>query len=141
MYPSNSRRASFELRQRSSETAKETAPGRNLQARAGSLFTQYSPITLAPIAPIAPIAPPFLLGDNKVDRRRKQSRSMPLPNIPREDSESGSVVVTTAIIERQEEGQSFSTSLIFPPQMAKVENLQNTSPAKGKIRRQRSQTQ
>ena len=118
------------------------------------LFTQYSPITLAPIAPT------FLLEDCKVGARRKQSRSMPLPNITREDSEAGSiqtgsgkpsvgkcnkefssellssVVLTSADIERQDEGQS--TSLIFPSEMLRIENVQNS--AKGKIQRQRSKS-
>ena len=107
LYPSNSRRG------RSSEAFRQQTPGCSSQAEKGSLqlFAQYSPITLAPIPST------FLLNDNdKVDTRRKQSRSVTLPNIRGGKSEAGSiqtslgdvtklwtsssVVVTSADIER-----------------------------------------
>jgi len=136
LYPSNSRR-DFEQR-RSSEVSRRQTPWSS-QAREGSLqlFTQYSPITLAPIAPR------FALDDCMVHPRRRQSRSMPLPNIARDDSESGSihtgsVVVTTADIEREEGLQS--TSFIFPPEMPRVEIVQHFASPQGKIQRQRSKS-
>ena len=119
------------------------------QALKGSqeLFTQYSPITLAPIA----YDP---LDDCKLDMRKKgQRRSMPLPKITREDSESGSVqdgqaidrrfvqagsvVLTNADVER-EEGEILSTAFIFPSETQRVKNLHNS--AKLKIQRQRSKS-
>ena len=99
-------------------------------------FTQYSPITLAPVAiAIAPLV------DCELDtRKRRQSRSMPLPKISRKDSESGSlqggsVVVTSADVERQEEEMSNSTAFIFPSYGQRV-----GISAKLKIRRQRSKS-
>ena len=126
LYPSNSRRG------RSSVVLRQQTPGCSSQAEKGSLqlFAQYSPITLAPIPST------FLLDDNdKVDTRRKQSRSVTLPNIRGEESEAGSiqtslgdvtklwtsssVVVTSADIERHKHH--------FPIRDAKTGNLSEFS--------------
>ena len=102
------------------------------------LFTQYTPITLAPVAiAIAPLV------DCELDtRKRRQNRSMPLPKISREDSESGSlqgggsVVVTSADVERRDEKMlSNSTAFIFPSYGQRV-----GISAQLKIRRQRSKS-
>ena len=134
LYPSNSRRGVFEQR-RSSEVSRQTRWSSQALEDSQQLFTQYSPITLAPIAPR------FVLEDCKVDTRRNQSRSMPLPNITRADySESssiqtGSVVVTSADVEGQEQLQS--TSFIFP---SEAQTVENSAPAERKIQRQRSKS-
>ena len=162
LYPSNSRRDAFDQGRSSqipgcSSQAQSLWSLRRLQSsrtpcfssqeREGSLqirpqiFTQYSPITLAPIAPTF-----LFLDDCKVDTRRRQSRSMPLPNITREESESGSIQtrhplgnvtkLSPSVVVTSDDGQS--TSIIFPSEIPGVENLQNS--AKGKIQRQRSKS-
>ena len=106
LYPSNSRRG------RISEVFRQQTPGCSSQAEKGSLqlFAHYSPITLAPIPST------FLLDDkDKVYTRRKQSRSVTLPNIRGGQSEVGSIQTSLGDVTKLWTSSVAPFSALTPP--------------------------